>query len=125
MTQEFGSFFLPGPTEVRHDVLAAMLQPMMPHRGAEFEALYERLQDGLRMVFRTTQPVFITTSSATGMMEAAVRCSPPGRLLALVNGAFSDRFARIGMACGRRRAAYRERRLPRGHPPGGARARLF
>ena len=97
----FGHFFLPGPTEVRHDVLLAMLRPMIPHRGAEFEALYDRLQQGLRMVFRTTQPVFIATASATGMMEAAIRCAPPGRVLALVNGAFSDRFARIGMACGR------------------------
>ncbi|MHB1222624.1 MAG: pyridoxal-phosphate-dependent aminotransferase family protein [Gemmatimonadaceae bacterium] len=97
----FGRFFLPGPTEVRPEVLAAMTRPMIPHRGREFEALYERLQDGLALVFRTTQPVLISTSSATGMMEAAIRCAPPGRILALVNGAFSDRFARIGTACGR------------------------
>lgn len=97
----FGRFFLPGPTEVRAEVLQAMLQPMMPHRGAAFDALYARLQAGLQSVFRTTQPVFISTSSATGMMEAAVRCTAPGKILAMVNGAFSERFAHIVSSCGR------------------------
>ena len=41
----FGTFFLPGPTEVRDDVLRAMLKPMVSHRGAEFEALFMRTQE--------------------------------------------------------------------------------
>lgn len=97
----FGTFFLPGPTEVRREVLEAMLRPMIAHRGKEFEALYARLQEGLRVVFRTARPVFVSSSSATGLMEAAVRCAPPGPILAVVNGAFSSRFAHIGRACGR------------------------
>lgn len=97
----FGTFFLPGPTEVRRDILAAMTQPMLPHRGPAFEALYARLQDGLRPIFRTTRPVYISTSSATGLMEAAIRCAPPGPILALVNGAFSERFSAIAESCGR------------------------
>ena len=101
VSQSFGTFFLPGPTEVRREVLAAMLQPMLPHRGAAFEALYARLQDGLRSIFRTTRPVYISTSSATGLMEASIRCSPPGPILSLVNGAFSERFSDIARACGR------------------------
>jgi len=98
---DFGSFFLPGPTEVRPAVLAAMLRPMMSHRGSEFAALFANTQRGLRHVFGTARPVFIATCSATGLMEAAVRCAPPGRVLALVNGAFSARFASIAAACGR------------------------
>jgi aspartate aminotransferase-like enzyme len=97
----FGTFFLPGPTEVHPSVLAAMVQPMIPHRGRAFEALFARLQEGLRDVFRTTRPVFVSSSSATGLMEAAIRCAPPGRVLALVNGAFSERFAEIARRCGR------------------------
>ena len=72
----FGSFFLPGPTEVRPEVLEAMTRPMIPHRGKAFEAMFARLQEGLRDVFRTTRPVFISSSSATGLMEAAIRCAP-------------------------------------------------
>ena len=97
----FGTFFLPGPTEVHSDVLAGMLRPMIPHRGAAFEALFERCVRGLQGVFRTTRPVYVASSSATGLMEGAVRAAPPGAVLALVNGAFSERFARIALACGR------------------------
>ncbi|QJR36640.1 pyridoxal-phosphate-dependent aminotransferase family protein [Gemmatimonas groenlandica] len=98
---DFGTFFLPGPTEVRRDVLEAMLAPMLPHRGAIFEALFARIQDGLRPVFRTTRPVYVSSSSATGLMEAAIRCAAPGPILCMVNGAFSERFANIALACGR------------------------
>jgi aspartate aminotransferase-like enzyme len=97
----FGTFFLPGPTEVRAEVLAAMTGPMIPHRGGEFEQLFARVQDGLRTVFQTRRSVFVSTSSATGLMEAAVRCARPGRVLSLVNGAFSERFSHIARACGR------------------------
>ena len=96
-----GTFFLPGPTEVRPEVLAAMTGPMMPHRGAAFEALLARVDAQLRPVFRTARPVYVATASATGLMEAALRCAPPGAVLALVNGAFSERFAHIAAACGR------------------------
>jgi aspartate aminotransferase-like enzyme len=97
----FGTFFLPGPTDVRDEVMAAMLQPMIAHRGSAFEQLFERLQHGLRPVFQTQRPVYISSSSATGMMEAAIRCAPPGRILSLVNGAFSERFAHIASMCAR------------------------
>jgi aspartate aminotransferase-like enzyme len=97
----FGTFFIPGPTEVRPDVLAAMTQPMIPHRSSEFEQLFARLQTGLKYVFQTERPVYIAAASATGMMEAGVRCAKPGPILSLVNGAFSERFAHIAEMCGR------------------------
>lgn len=101
MSYSFGKFFVPGPTDVRPDVLAAMAQPMIAHRGPEFEAMFARIQERLRLVFRTERPVYVSSSSATGLMEAAVRCAPAGRILALVNGGFSERFAKIADMCGR------------------------
>jgi predicted phosphoserine aminotransferase len=95
-----GRFFLPGPTEVHADVLAAMLQPMMGHRVAEMEALIGRIQPRLRQVFRTARPVYISASSATGLMEGAVRNGARRRVLCLVNGAFSARFHQIALATG-------------------------
>ena len=100
MESEFGRFFLPGPTEVRREVLETMLGPMMGHRTAEAEALMERIQPGLQHTFRTARPVYVAASSGTGMMEMAMRNAAKERVLSLVNGAFSDRFARIGEACG-------------------------
>jgi aspartate aminotransferase-like enzyme len=78
-----------------------MMQPMIAHRGSAFEQLFERLQRGLRPLFMTDRPVYINSSSATGMMESAIRCAPPGRMLCLVNGAFSERFAHIASMCAR------------------------
>jgi aspartate aminotransferase-like enzyme len=96
-----GTFFFPGPTEVREDVLRAMLRQPIPHRGAEFHEIFARIQSGMRDVFRTQRQVYVLTSSGTGGMEAAIRCAPRGRILALVNGAFGERFVRLAHACGR------------------------
>ncbi|MGQ0641403.1 MAG: pyridoxal-phosphate-dependent aminotransferase family protein [Gemmatimonadaceae bacterium] len=96
----FGRFFLPGPTEVLPEVLQAMTKPMIGHRGKDIEGLIAAVQPGLQSIFRTQRPVYLSTSSATGLMEAAVRNGARKRVLSLVNGAFSDRFYRISLACG-------------------------
>jgi aspartate aminotransferase-like enzyme len=96
-----GTFFLPGPTEVRPEILRALTRPMIPHRGAAFESIYARCDAGLRAIFRTVRPVYIASASATGLMEGAIRCAPPGVVLSLVNGAFSERFAQVALSCGR------------------------
>jgi aspartate aminotransferase-like enzyme len=96
-----GTFFLPGPTEVRPEILAEMARPMLPHRSAAFESVYARCDAGLRLIFRTSRPVYIASASATGLMEGAIRCAPSGTVLSLVNGAFSERFAQVAASCGR------------------------
>ena len=97
----FGRFFLPGPTEVHPDVLAAQTRPMIPHRGKDMEALLRGMAEPLRQLFRTKQQVVLGSCSATGFMEAAIRCGVRQRVLSLVGGAFGERFAAIGAACGR------------------------
>lgn len=96
----FGRFFLPGPTEVRQEVLDAQTRAMIGHRGAGIQELIAELQAGLKDVFRTERPVFISSSSASGLMEAAVRNATHSKVLCLVNGAFSQRFADIATSCG-------------------------
>jgi predicted phosphoserine aminotransferase len=98
--ETFGRFFLPGPTEVRPEILQAMTQPMIGHRVAEMEALMARIQPHLRAIFRTERPVYVSASSATGLMEGAVRNGARRRVLSLVNGAFSSRFHQIARATG-------------------------
>lgn len=101
----FGKFFLPGPTEVRPEVLEAMTRPLIGHRGKEMIVLMERLGPRLSMIFRTRRPVWISTSSATGLMEAAIRNCVRRRVLCLTNGAFAERFHRIALACGKEAVA--------------------
>lgn len=96
----FGRFFLPGPTEVLPEVLEAQVGPMIGHRGPDLQQLMARIQPGLQDVFRTRRPVYISASSATGLMEAAIRNGVRRKVLCLVNGAFSERFYKIARACG-------------------------
>ncbi|KPJ92986.1 MAG: hypothetical protein AMS18_06285 [Gemmatimonas sp. SG8_17] len=94
-------FFLPGPTEVHSEVLAAMARPMIPHRGQEMVDLLTEADQQLRKIFRTERPAFIGTCTATGFMEMAVRCGVRRRALCLINGAYGERFAAIVAATGR------------------------
>lgn len=96
----FGRFFLPGPTEVRPEVMQALLRPMIGHRVPEMEELMGFIQPRLRAVFRTERPVYVVPASGTGMMEAGVRNGALRKVLSLTNGAFSERFARIAAANG-------------------------
>ncbi len=98
----FGTFFVPGPTEVRPEILEHMTRPMMGHRGRAFEAMFARIEAGLRDVLLTARPVYIGATSATGFMEMAIRNAPEGPILSLVNGGFSERFAQVAEACNRR-----------------------
>lgn len=102
----WGRFFLPGPTEVRPEVLAAMNQPVIGHRGPEMSALLRQVDPGLRALFQTERPVYVATTSATGLMEAGVRCGVRRRALALVNGAFAERFRDLLGDCGRECESY-------------------
>jgi len=97
----FGTFFIPGPTEVRPEILAQLTRPVMGHRGRAFEAMFARIEAGLRDVLLTARPVYIGSSSATGFMEMAVRNTPEGPILSLVNGGFSERFAKVAESCER------------------------
>ncbi len=98
---EFGRFFLPGPTEVHPDILQAMLQPMIPHRGPQMVDLLEGADGPLRELFCTERPVLVGTCAATGFMEMAVRSGVRHRALSLVTGAFGERFAGIVETAGR------------------------
>lgn len=100
MSAAFGRFFLPGPTEVLPEILAAQTRPMIGHRGPDTEALLAAIAPPLSAAFRTARPVMIGTCSATGFMEAAIRNGVRAKVLCLVNGAFSQRFADIAAACG-------------------------
>lgn len=98
---EFGKFFLPGPTDVHPEVMAAMQRAMIPHRSAAMESLLQSMAPRLQAVCRTKRPVLIGTCSATGFMEMAVRNGVRRRVLAVVNGSFSERFGVIAATAGK------------------------
>jgi aspartate aminotransferase-like enzyme len=84
--------YIPGPINVSPATFAAMSKPMIGHRGSEFEVLYASLQPGLQEIAGTQRPVYLSTSSAWGVMEAALRNLCGKKVLTLCCGAFSDKW---------------------------------
>jgi len=93
--------FIPGPVEVRPEILAAQTVPMIGHRSPEYAALQARIIPKLRPLFGTAGRVFVVTASGSGLQEAAVRNCVRRRCLCLTNGAFSARWREVALANGK------------------------
>ncbi|WP_294341833.1 alanine--glyoxylate aminotransferase family protein [uncultured Clostridium sp.] len=84
--------FIPGPVEVRQDVLEKMATPMIGHRSKEASALQRGISDKLRKVFYTNEEILLSTSSGSGLMEGAIRCTTKKRAAVFSIGAFGKRW---------------------------------
>lgn len=74
---------------------------MIGHRGSEFKALYGGIQPRLQELFGTKRPVFLSTSSAWGVMEGAIRNLTGKKVLNAMCGAFSDKWFDVSQRCGK------------------------
>ncbi len=92
--------FVPGPSHVRDEVLAAMATPPTPHRSEGFRRVVDRVQRGLRRVLGTQAPVFPVLASATTAIELALRGVARSRVLVVVNGSFAERMAAVAESAG-------------------------
>ena len=93
--------FIPGPTEVAPEVLEAMAQPPIGHRTPEARELILEVSGLLRRLLYTRQTILLATSSATGLMEAAIRNLARRRVLCTSCGAFGKRWYQIALANGK------------------------
>ncbi|MBO4473303.1 MAG: alanine--glyoxylate aminotransferase family protein, partial [Clostridiales bacterium] len=64
--------FIPGPTEVRSEVLEKMATPMIGHRTKDASALQQGISEKLQKVMGTKNTIILSTSSGSGLMEGAV-----------------------------------------------------
>jgi aspartate aminotransferase-like enzyme len=97
--------FIPGPVEVSEKTYRAMCAPMIGHRGGEFKKLYASVQPRLQTLFGTSRPVFLSTSSAWGVMEGAIRNLTGKKVLNAMCGAFSDKWFDVSQRCGKEAVA--------------------
>jgi aspartate aminotransferase-like enzyme len=97
--------FVPGPTEVREEVLKAQNQWMIGHRSKDFGDMNKRVVEKTKQILGTKNYVMWFTSSGTGCMEGALRNVVTGKILHTINGAFSDRWFKISKACGKNAAS--------------------
>lgn len=93
--------FSPGPIEVSEKTMRAFSKPMIGHRSKDFQALNAAIQPGLQQIFYTKQPVFVSTSSAWGVMEGSIRNLVSKKVLCCMSGAFSDKWLDVAKKCGK------------------------
>jgi aspartate aminotransferase-like enzyme len=89
--------FTPGPTPVPPEVLAALAEPVVHHRGPDFRPVYKQCLERLKEICRTSSDVLLFTASGTGAMESAVAnlCAPGSRVVVVSAGAFGERWVDI------------------------------
>jgi len=104
---------IPGPVEVSEKTFKAFATPMIGHRGQGFKDLYAKMQPQLQQLLSTRQLVYLSTSSAWGVMEAAVRNLSARKVLNCMCGAFSDKWLDVSKRCGKEAEALQ---VPWGSP---------
>ncbi|WP_250474544.1 aminotransferase class V-fold PLP-dependent enzyme [Caballeronia sp. GAFFF1] len=93
---------IPGPSPVPDRILRAMSYPTIDHRGPEFGALGLKVLDGIKRIFKTTQPVVIYPASGTGAWEAALSntLSPGDAVLMYETGHFASLWKKMAEKLG-------------------------
>jgi aspartate aminotransferase-like enzyme len=104
---------IPGPVEVSEKTFRALCSPMIGHRGQGFKDLTAKIQPQLQALLATKQLVYLSTSSAWGVMEGALRNLVARQVLNCMKGAFSDKWFDVAQRCGKKAVALQ---VPWGSP---------
>ena len=93
---------IPGPTPVPDRVLRAMDTPVIDHRGPEFAKITKKALEGIKTIFKTTNPVIIYTATGTGAWEAALSntLSPGDKVLMTETGQFATLWKKMAEKLG-------------------------
>jgi alanine-glyoxylate transaminase/serine-glyoxylate transaminase/serine-pyruvate transaminase len=93
---------IPGPSPLPDRILRAMDTPIIDHRGPEFQKLTKRALEGIKTIFKTTNPVIVYTATGTGAWEAALvnTLSPGDRVLMIETGQFATLWKNMAVKLG-------------------------
>jgi len=95
------TLYLPGPTEVRDDVIQEMAQPMFGHRMDRMTDLYTTIVEDTKEFLDTDQEVIILTASGTEFWEATTLNLVEDSMLCATSGSFSERQANVAERLGK------------------------
>ncbi len=90
--------FMPGPVPVRDQVLQAMSQEMISHRGKEASALQREISSYMKKMWNTESEIICSSSSGTGLMEGSLSSCVSGKTAVFAVGAFGERFYDIAQS---------------------------
>jgi alanine-glyoxylate transaminase/serine-glyoxylate transaminase/serine-pyruvate transaminase len=93
---------IPGPTPVPDRILRAIDRPVIDHRGPEFAKMAKDALEGIKTIFKTTNPVIIFTATGTGAWEAALTntLSPGNKVLMVETGQFATLWKKMAERLG-------------------------
>lgn len=97
----YKKLFIPGPIDVKEDVLEKMATKMIGHRTKDASKLQRGISDKLRIMFGTKEEILLSTSSGSGLMEGAIRCCTKKRAAVFSVGAFGKRWYEMALANGK------------------------
>ncbi len=90
--------FIPGPVEVRAEVLEKMATAMIGHRSKDASELQKGISRKLQQLFYTQEAILLSTSSGSGLMEGAVRSCTLKRAAVFSVGAFGARWYEMAVS---------------------------
>jgi alanine-glyoxylate transaminase/serine-glyoxylate transaminase/serine-pyruvate transaminase len=93
---------IPGPSPLPDRVLRAMDTPIIDHRGPEFAKLAKRCLEGIKTIFKTSNPVIMYTATGTGAWEAALvnTLNPGDKVLFVETGQFGSLWKKLAERIG-------------------------
>ena len=102
---------IPGPSPLPDRILRAMDTPIIDHRGPEFAKLAKNALEGIKTIFKTTNPVIIYTATGTGAWEAALvnTLTPGDRVLMVETGQFAALWKKMAEKIGPQARIHRHR----------------
>ncbi|MFC6785517.1 pyridoxal-phosphate-dependent aminotransferase family protein [Halobaculum halobium] len=95
------TLYIPGPTEVREDVIQEMAQPVFGHRMDRMTDLYTTIVEDTKEFLGTDNEVMILTASGTEFWEASTLNLVDENILVPTCGSFSERHANVAERLGK------------------------
>jgi predicted phosphoserine aminotransferase len=95
------TLYIPGPTEVREDVVEAMAQPMFGHRMDRMTDLYTTVVEDTKDFLGTDKEVIVLTASGTEFWDASTLNLVDQNILVPTCGSFSERHANVAERLGK------------------------
>lgn len=90
--------FIPGPIDVKEDVLEKLSTPQIGHRTKDASNLQKSIEEKVKKVFQTKNTIILSTSSGSGLMEAAIRSCTGKRAAVFSVGSFGDKWFKMAKA---------------------------
>jgi alanine-glyoxylate transaminase/serine-glyoxylate transaminase/serine-pyruvate transaminase len=93
---------IPGPVDVHPSVLATFAQPVVPHYGAEWTAVYNATVDLVKQLFMTRHDAFLIPGSGSAGLDAGIGSllKEGDTVLIGINGYFGGRLKEIALTHG-------------------------